>query len=71
MSVPSDIQTSQAKAHDHAHLWADHGSDFVLIAEGKPPSRVVPRQSKINNLNCQTDLTAAMGAKGIFLHCKI
>jgi hypothetical protein len=31
---------------------------------------VVPRQSKINNLNCQTDLTAAMGAKGIFLHCQ-
>jgi hypothetical protein len=31
---------------------------------------VVPRQSKINDLNCQTALTAAMGVKGIFLHCK-
>jgi IclR-like helix-turn-helix domain-containing protein len=40
MSVPSDIQTSQAEAHDDAHLWADHGSDFVSIAEGKPPSRI-------------------------------
>jgi hypothetical protein len=40
MSVPSDIQTSKAEAHGDAHLWADHGSDFVLIAEGKPPSRI-------------------------------
>jgi hypothetical protein len=31
---------------------------------------VVPRQSKINNFNCQTDLTAAMGAKDILLCCK-
>jgi DNA-binding MarR family transcriptional regulator len=40
MSVRSDIQTSRAEAHDDPHLWADHGSDFVLIAEGKPPSRI-------------------------------
>jgi hypothetical protein len=31
---------------------------------------VVPRHCKFNDLNCQTALTAAMGAKGIFLHCK-
>src|SRR6266436_731647 len=42
MSVPSDNQTSwpQTEAHDDPHVWADQSSDFVLIAEGKPPSRI-------------------------------
>jgi len=42
MSVPSDDQASwpQAEAHNDAQVWADQSSDFVLIAEGKPPSRV-------------------------------
>jgi len=42
MSGPSDIQESwpQAEAHGDADVWADHGSDFVLIAEGRPPSRI-------------------------------
>jgi hypothetical protein len=42
MSVPSDNQTSspQAEAHNDAQVWADQSSDFVLIAEGKPPSRI-------------------------------
>ena len=42
MSGPSDIQESspQDEAHGDADVWADHGSDFVLIAEGRPPSRI-------------------------------
>ena len=42
MSVSSDNQEPwpQAEAHNDAPVWADHGSDFVLIAEGKPPSRI-------------------------------
>ncbi len=30
---------------------------------------VVPPASKLDNLQCQTTLTALMGAKGIFLNC--
>jgi len=33
-------------------------------------SGVVPRHSKINDLNCQTALTAPTGAKDISLQCK-
>src|SRR5215467_30462 len=42
MSVPSENQASwpQAEAHSDAGVWADHGSDFVLISEGRPPSRI-------------------------------
>jgi carbonic anhydrase len=42
MSVPNDNQTSwpQTEVHDDPHVWADQSSDFVLIAEGKPPSRI-------------------------------
>jgi hypothetical protein len=40
MSVPSDNQESWPQAEAHNDLWADHGSDFVLIAEGRPPSRI-------------------------------
>jgi len=40
MSVPSDNQESWPQAEAHDDLWADHGSDFILIAEGKPPSRI-------------------------------
>jgi hypothetical protein len=42
MSVQKDHQASRSQnemPHD-AHAWADHGSDFVLIAEGKPPPRI-------------------------------
>jgi DNA-binding MarR family transcriptional regulator len=42
MSVSSDNQEPwpQAEAHNDAPVWADQSSDFVLIAEGKPPSRI-------------------------------
>jgi hypothetical protein len=46
MSVPSHNQECwpQAETHHeaetHHDVWADHGSDFVLIAEGRPPSRI-------------------------------
>src|SRR5215468_3853125 len=42
MSVPSDVQESwpQTEARKDADVWADHASDFVLIAEGRPPSRI-------------------------------
>jgi len=40
MSVPSENQESWPQAEAHDDLWADHGSDFILIAEGKPPSRI-------------------------------
>ena len=36
MSVQNG-QPSRSQAEDP---WADHGSDFVLIAEGKPPPRI-------------------------------
>ena len=37
MSVQNDHQVSQSQAED---AWTDYGSDFVLIAEGKPPTRI-------------------------------
>jgi hypothetical protein len=37
MSVQNDHQVSQSHAED---AWADQGSDFVLITEGKPPPRI-------------------------------
>ena len=42
MSVQSDEQVSwsQSEAHNDTHAWEDHGSDFVLVVEGKPPSRI-------------------------------
>ena len=40
MSVPSHNQECWAQAEAHHDVWADHGSDFVLIAEGRPPSRI-------------------------------
>jgi hypothetical protein len=38
MSIYNEAQASglQHEASD----WVDHGSDFILIAEGKPPSRI-------------------------------
>jgi len=41
MSVPSDHQDlwPQSEAQD-ADVWADHGADFVLIKESRPPSRI-------------------------------
>jgi DNA-binding MarR family transcriptional regulator len=38
MSIPNEAQASgpQYGTID----WVDHGSDFILIAEGKPPSRI-------------------------------
>jgi len=45
-------------------------SPFVSTGLGVVGPGVVPRHCKINDLNCQTALTAAMGAKGIFLHCQ-
>ena len=37
MSVQNDHQASHSQAED---AWTDYGSDFVLIAEGKPPPRI-------------------------------
>jgi DNA-binding MarR family transcriptional regulator len=42
MSVQRDQQAScsQDEAWNEASTWAAQGSDFVLIAEGKPPPRI-------------------------------
>ena len=41
MSVPRHNQQSRPPAEGNdADVWTHHGSDFVLIAEGKPPSRI-------------------------------
>jgi predicted transcriptional regulator len=40
MSVPSENHESWLQAEAHSDVWAYHGSDFVLIAEGRPPSRI-------------------------------
>jgi DNA-binding MarR family transcriptional regulator len=37
MLVQNDHQVSQSQAED---AWTDYGSDFVLVAEGKPPPRI-------------------------------
>ena len=37
MSVQNDHQVSHSQRDD---AWAEHGPDFVLIAEGKPPPRI-------------------------------
>src|SRR5580704_13838120 len=37
MSVQTEHQVSRSQAED---TWTDYGSDFVLIAEGKPPPRI-------------------------------
>jgi DNA-binding MarR family transcriptional regulator len=38
MSIPDEVQASGSQ-HDTID-WVDHGSDFVLVAECKPPSRI-------------------------------
>jgi hypothetical protein len=42
MSVQNDKQAlwSQDETHSEEHVFQDQGSDFVLIEEGKPPSRI-------------------------------
>jgi hypothetical protein len=42
MSVQNDKRDlwSQDEAHSEEHAFQDQGSDFVLIEEGKPPSRI-------------------------------
>jgi DNA-binding MarR family transcriptional regulator len=42
MSIQNDhrISQSQTETRDDVDAWADQGSDFVLIAEGKPPPRI-------------------------------
>jgi DNA-binding MarR family transcriptional regulator len=42
MSVPSGNQESwpQTEARNDADVWAEHGADFILIAEGSPPPRI-------------------------------
>ena len=37
MSVPIHHQQTATRDPD---IWADHTSDFVLVAEGRPPSRI-------------------------------
>jgi DNA-binding MarR family transcriptional regulator len=39
MSIQNEGQAS-GPHHDGAHASVDNGSDFVLITEGKPPSRI-------------------------------
>ena len=38
MSIPDEVQASGPRRDTID--WVDHGSDFILIAEGKPPSRI-------------------------------
>jgi DNA-binding MarR family transcriptional regulator len=38
MSKPGEVQASGP--HHDTIDWVDHGTDFILIAEGKPPSRI-------------------------------
>ena len=38
MSIPNEVQSSAPQYNTID--WVDHGSDFILIAEGKPPSRI-------------------------------
>ena len=42
MSVQNQHQASwsQSETPADAHAWADAASDFILVAEGKPPSRI-------------------------------
>jgi DNA-binding MarR family transcriptional regulator len=42
MSVQNEYRTSRSQSEplEDAHAWADQASDFVLIAERKPPSRI-------------------------------
>jgi IclR helix-turn-helix domain len=42
MSILNEGQLSppQREASNDAHSFVDHGSEFVLIAEGRPPSRI-------------------------------
>jgi hypothetical protein len=42
MSVHDDnrVSRSQSEARNNTHAWEEQHSDFVLIAEGKPPSRI-------------------------------
>ena len=38
MAIPNQVHASGPQ---HGTIdWVDHGSDFILIAEGKPPSRI-------------------------------
>ena len=41
-SVQNEYQASRSQSEtlDDVHAWAGQASDFVLIAEGKPPSRI-------------------------------
>ena len=55
MSVQNDrrISRSQSQTLDDAHAWADQASDFVFIAEGKPPSRIeLARERMLICLDC-------------------
>ncbi len=38
--MSSHNQQSQPEAGNDQNVWTDHGSDFVLIAESRPPSRI-------------------------------
>jgi hypothetical protein len=42
MSVHDDnrVSRSQSETRNNTHAWEEQHSDFVLIAEGKPPSRI-------------------------------
>jgi len=68
MSVPSENQASwpQAEAQSDASVWADHGSDFVLISEGRPPSRIELARERM--LICRLYLGSASDHNGRLRH---
>src|SRR5690242_17692497 len=45
MSVPSEW--SKTEARNDADPWAAHGSDFVLISQARPPSRIELARERI------------------------
>src|SRR5262249_47301660 len=52
MSVQNDKQAlwSQDETHSEEHAFQDQGSDFVLIEEGKAPSRIELARMLISRL---------------------
>jgi predicted DNA-binding transcriptional regulator len=48
MSVQNDqASRSQNEVRDDEDTWAHQGSDFVLITEGKPPSRIAQARERM------------------------
>jgi hypothetical protein len=58
MSIPAEVQAS-GRQHDTID-WVDHGSDFILIAEGKPPSRIALARERMLIRRLYVGLLAAL-----------